>query len=58
MIIGFKTFGGHSAGFILNNYSSKDIMATLGRLAIGGGILFGYPLTFTALRDGLFELTG
>ncbi len=55
MVIGFNTFGGNSSGFILNNYSSKDILATYGRLAIGSGILFGYPLAFTALRDGLFD---
>jgi amino acid permease len=56
MVIGFNTFGGNASGFILNNYSARDMLATLGRLAIGGGILFGYPLTFSALRDGCFDL--
>lgn len=56
MWAGFLTFGGNSTGFILNNYSNKDNLATLARLAIGAGILCGYPLTFTALRDGIFDL--
>ena len=56
MWAGFLTFGGHSTGFILNNYSSKDIFATLARLAVGLAILFGYPLTFSALREGAFDL--
>lgn len=53
---GFLTFGGNAQGFILNNYASTDTLATIARIAIGMGILFGYPLTFTALRDGVFEL--
>jgi len=56
MWAGFLTFGGHSTGFILNNYSAKDQLATFARLAIGFGILCGYPLTFSALRDGTFDL--
>ena len=53
---GFFTFGGNSKGFILNNYASSDNLAFIARVCIGSGILFGYPLTFTALRDGVFEL--
>lgn len=56
MWTGFLTFGGHSTGFILNNYSSRDQFATLARLAVGLAILFGYPLTFSALREGAFDL--
>lgn len=56
MWIGFLSFGGHSTGFILNNYSSTDGLAFIARIAIGGGILCGYPLTFTALRDGTADL--
>lgn len=54
--VGFLTFGGNSLGFILNNYSGADNLATLARLAIGGAILTGYPFTFTALKDGLLDL--
>lgn len=56
VLAGFLTFGGHSSGFILNNYASADSLATVARLAIGAGIVFGYPLTFSALRDGALEL--
>lgn len=56
MWTGFLTFGGHSTGFILNNYSARDQFATLARLAVGLAILFGYPLTFSALREGVFDL--
>jgi len=58
MWLGFLTFGGHSTGFILNNYSSQDPLATIARFAIGAGILGGYPLTFTALRDGILDMLG
>lgn len=56
MIFGFLTFGGNSLGFVLNNYSKSDSMANIARVAIGLGILFGYPLTFSALRDGVMDL--
>lgn len=55
-IVGFLTFGGNSLGFILNNYSGTDSLATLARLAIGATMLTGYPFTFTALKDGLMDL--
>lgn len=56
MYAGFLTFGGASSGFVLNNYSSNDGLATLARAAIGFGILFGYPLTFVSLREGAMDL--
>ena len=56
MCVGFLTFGKSSSGLILNNYSSGDKLATVARIAIGTGILCGYPLTFTALRDGAMEI--
>ena len=56
MTIGFLSFGGHATGFVLNNYASSDLLATAARVAVGGGILCGYPLTFTALRDGFLDL--
>ena len=56
MVVGFLSFGGNATGFVLNNYASTDRLATIARIAIGGGILCGYPLTFTALRDGIMDL--
>lgn len=35
--VGFLTFGGHASGLILNNYSSKDVLATIARIAVGAG---------------------
>jgi solute carrier family 38 (sodium-coupled neutral amino acid transporter), member 11 len=53
---GFLTFGGSTAGFVLNNYSGQDALATFARLCIGIAILTGYPFTFSALRDGILDL--
>jgi amino acid permease len=56
MCTGFLTFGGSTAGFILNNYSGRDALATLARFSIGLALLTGYPFTFSALREGLMDL--
>lgn len=40
-MIGFLTFGGSVAGFVLNNYSGSDVLATFARLAIGIALLTG-----------------
>ena len=34
MSMGFLTFGGNCAGFVLNNYASNDVLASFARLAI------------------------
>jgi sodium-coupled neutral amino acid transporter 11 len=56
MNLGFLTFGGATAGYVLNNYASGDGLASLARLAIGLALLTGYPFTFSALRDGILDL--
>jgi len=48
---GYLTFGKHAQGLILNNYSEHDPWAMGARVAIGIAVLFGFPLSFTALRD-------
>mmetsp|Transcript_3989 Transcript_3989/g.4071 ORF Transcript_3989/g.4071 Transcript_3989/m.4071 type:complete len:494 (-) Transcript_3989:129-1610(-) len=53
---GFLTFGGNSLGFLLNNYSNNDNLATFARLAIGAAIISGFPFTFTACKDGVLDL--
>mmetsp|Transcript_22362 Transcript_22362/g.29251 ORF Transcript_22362/g.29251 Transcript_22362/m.29251 type:complete len:517 (-) Transcript_22362:360-1910(-) len=53
---GFLTFGGSSLGFVLNNYSQADTLITLARVGIFCSILFGYPLVFVGLRDGMLSL--
>lgn len=52
---GFLTFGGASAGFILNNYAATDGLITASRAAIAFAILCTYPLLFASLREGVIE---
>lgn len=52
MVAGYATFGDVSMGNILLNYSSSDILATLGRLATGCSIIFGFPLISNGCREG------
>ena len=56
MSLGYLTFGGATAGFVLNNYANNDVLATVARLAIGSALLTGYPFTFTAMRDGILDI--
>lgn len=56
MSLGYLTFGGATAGFVLNNYANSDILATIARFAIGSALLTGYPFTFTAMRDGILDI--
>lgn len=58
MIVGYMTFGMNSQGFILNNYSAVDPLATAARTAISTSMILTYPLGFTGLRDGTAGLLG
>mmetsp|Transcript_10570 Transcript_10570/g.20345 ORF Transcript_10570/g.20345 Transcript_10570/m.20345 type:complete len:498 (-) Transcript_10570:282-1775(-) len=53
---GFLTFGQASQGYILNNYSPMDPLATFCKAALTGSILCTYPLPFVGLRDGCLDL--
>eukprot|EP00977_Amphora_coffeiformis_P019661 scaffold7349_cov173-Amphora_coffeaeformis.AAC.142 len=53
---GFLTFGSQCSGFILNNYSTNDKLATICRVAIAGALIFTYPLPFLGCRDGILDL--
>jgi amino acid permease len=53
---GFLTFGGNCDGYILNNYSTNDHLATICRVAIAFSILFTYPITFMGFRDGILDI--
>ena len=55
-VIGFLTFGGASSGLILNNYSTKDSLMGLSRIAVAVSLVFSYPLAFTGARDGFLDL--
>lgn len=53
MSAGYATFGDACQGNILLNYSSSDILSTLGRLSTGLSIVFGFPLISNGAREGL-----
>ena len=54
--LGFATFGKASAGLILNNYSTDDMLMSLSRVAVAVSLIFSYPLGFVGVRDGLLDL--
>ena len=56
--LGFLTFGVHSAGFILDNYSYRDFWASISRFGVALSVIFAYPLLFHGGRDGLLTLMG
>jgi amino acid permease len=58
MVVGYMTFGTNSQGFILNNYSPIDPLASAARAAISTSMILTYPLAFTGLRDGTAGLLG
>lgn len=54
--VGFLTFGAASNGLILNNYSNKDLMMSLSRIAVAISVTGSYPLLFDGTRDGFLDL--
>ena len=53
---GYLTFGGNSDGYILNNYSPMDPLATFCRMAIATSTLLTYPIVFMGFRDGILDV--
>ncbi len=54
--MGFLTFGENSMGFVLDNYSYRDPLATAARFGVAVSVIFAYPLLFHGGRDGLVAL--
>ena len=54
--LGYLTFGGNSAGFILNNYSPYDPLASVSRILVGLSTLMAYPIVFFGVRDGVLDI--
>jgi amino acid permease len=54
--LGFLTFGSASNGLILNNYSNKDLLMSISRVAVAVSITCSYPLIFVGTRDGLLDM--
>jgi sodium-coupled neutral amino acid transporter 11 len=57
-LVGFLTFGEHCDGYILNNYSANDSLASISRVAIGLCSLVSYPLNFIGVRDNCLDMLG
>lgn len=53
LVAGYATFGDVCQGNILLNYAATDPLSTLGRLATGCSIIFGFPLISNGAREGL-----
>ena len=53
MSAGYSTFGDVCQGNILLNYHPDDVLSTLGRLATGFSILFGFPLVAAGAREAI-----
>mmetsp|Transcript_18711 Transcript_18711/g.37512 ORF Transcript_18711/g.37512 Transcript_18711/m.37512 type:complete len:507 (-) Transcript_18711:263-1783(-) len=53
---GYLTFGGNCDGYVLNNYSSRDPLATLCRITIAFSVLMTYPICFIGFRDGVVDM--
>lgn len=53
---GFATFGESSAGFVLSNYSNKDTLVGIAKIAVAFSLIFTYPLVFVGCRDGTLSL--
>jgi amino acid permease len=56
MVAGYSTFGDVCQGNILLNYHADDILSTLGRLATGFSILFGFPLVACGAREAIIGI--
>lgn len=54
--VGFLTFGSNCSGLILNNYSTKDSLMNVSRIAVAVSLVFSYPLAFVGARDGVTNL--
>jgi amino acid permease len=52
----FLTFGSATAGLVLNNYSTNDLLLSASRFAVALSLVFSYPLLFVGTRDGFLDL--
>uniref|UniRef100_A0A7S4JMK3 Amino acid transporter transmembrane domain-containing protein n=2 Tax=Odontella aurita TaxID=265563 RepID=A0A7S4JMK3_9STRA len=56
MAVGFLTFGTASSGLVLNNYSPRDALVSVARIAVAFSVVFTYPMPFVGCRDGVLDL--
>lgn len=55
-IAGYFNFGSETSGNILNNYSSKDVVAMVAKAGFTFTLVFHYPLVFHNLRTSIHKL--
>jgi len=55
-VAGFLTFGENCDGYILNNYSPRDPLATVCRMAIALSTILTFPIVFMGFRDGILDV--
>ena len=53
---GFLTFGGKSAGIVLNNYAASDIGAAISRFLTAVSVGASFPILLSACRSSAFDL--
>lgn len=56
MAMGFLTFGGNSAGVVLNNYATGDKGAVFSRLLMTISVIGGYPFMVRGCRENFVQL--
>jgi amino acid permease len=56
LAFGFLTFGANSQGIILNNYSTKDLGASVCRLLMATSVIGGFPFLISAAKSAFFKL--
>ena len=56
MSFGFLTFGGNSAGVVLNNYATADRGAVVSRLLMTLSVIGGYPFMLRACKSTFVKL--
>ena len=54
--MGFLTFGESSSGLVLNDYATQDTFNEHESTRRGCVHVFGYPLAFVGVRDGVMEI--
>jgi amino acid permease len=54
--VGFLTFGSHASSLILNNYSHRDMLMSVSRIAVAISLVGSYPLAFVGARDGILDV--
>lgn len=54
--LGFLTFGANSSSFVLDNYSTNDVLASISRACVGFSLIFTYPIIFVGFRDAMLDV--